>query len=66
MWEGIVVCAAGDGWVAVGTSGQMIRVFTAGGVQLAIVSVAGPIVAMSGHEKKLMCIYHSGIGKLVH
>ena len=43
--ESITCLAASDGWVAVATNRQLLRVWTVGGVQSEVLSVAGPSTA---------------------
>ena len=54
----------GDGWCAAATDKQLVRIFTLGGVQRDILSVAGPIVAVAGHMHQLLIVYHKGMGKI--
>ena len=54
----------GDGWCAAATDKQLVRIFTLGGVQRDILSVAGPIVAVAGHMHQLLIVYHKGMGKM--
>lgn len=58
--EEIVALAASDKLVAVGTDTRFVRIFSYMGNQREILSVPGPIVAMSSHQNKLMVVYHSG------
>jgi len=51
--------AAGEGWVATGSSRNYVRLFTAWGVQREILSVAGSIVSMVGSADKLFVVVHN-------
>ena len=52
----------GSTWAAVVTNQDLLRVFTIGGLQTALISLAGPVVCMSGHGSQLIVVYHSGMG----
>jgi len=58
--EEILGLAVGDCWVAVGTSKNHLRMFTAGGVQREVVMLPGPLVTMVGEEDRLFVITHKG------
>lgn len=53
----------GQGWAAVATNVQMLRLFSIGGVQKEIFSLPGPVVCMSGHGEQLLVVYHRGEGQ---
>lgn len=55
--------AAGDGWIAVSTDKNRVRIFTIGGAQRQIIEIGGQIIATSGHEDLLFISFHNGIGK---
>ncbi|KAK6618989.1 hypothetical protein RUM44_003370 [Polyplax serrata] len=59
--EDILAVAASGDWVAVATNANNIRIFTFAGTQKQVLALAGPIVAMSGYEKKLFVTYHAGV-----
>jgi len=52
--------AAGDKWVAVVTSKNHMRMFTAGGLQREVVMVMGPLVTMVGEGDRLLVVTHAG------
>lgn len=52
--------ALGDGWIAIATSLNMLRLFSVGGIQQNILCLPGPVVAMAAHKQKL-CITYSSI-----
>ena len=52
--------AAGDKWVAVVTSKNYLRMFTAGGLQREVVMVMGPLVTMVGEGDRLLVVTHAG------
>jgi len=58
--EEILGVAAGDKWVAVVTSKNHLRMFTAGGLQREVVMVMGPLVNMVGEGDRLMVVTHGG------
>ena len=51
--------SAGDGWVAVATS-SYLRLFSAGGLQREVLSLAGPPVTLVGAADKLFAVIHAG------
>ncbi|XP_050438249.1 WD repeat and HMG-box DNA-binding protein 1 [Adelges cooleyi] len=58
--EDIVGLAITSNWVAVATSLHYLRLFTLAGGQREILSVPGPIVAISGSENRLVAVHHCG------
>eukprot|EP00850_Spirogloea_muscicola_P012300 SM000079S22418 [mRNA] locus=s79:8874:14531:- [translate_table: standard] len=58
--EEVVAVALGSGWAAAGTNLHMLRLFTEAGLQHFVLSLAGPIVTMAGHEEKLAVVTHAG------
>ncbi|XP_078418769.1 WD repeat and HMG-box DNA-binding protein 1 isoform X1 [Cetorhinus maximus] len=60
--ENIEAICLGQGWAAVSTSAQIVRVFSIGGVQKELFSLMGPVVSMSGHGEQLLISYHRGTG----
>ena len=58
--EEVVCTALGDSWVACGTSKQLLRIFSSGGIQSSILALPGPIVSMAGHGERLMVVWHCG------
>jgi chromosome transmission fidelity protein 4 len=51
--------AVGDIWVAVVTSKNHLRIFSAGGLQREVVMVKGPLVTMVGEGDMLLVVTHS-------
>uniref|UniRef100_A0A0K8V9W1 WD repeat and HMG-box DNA-binding protein 1 n=1 Tax=Bactrocera latifrons TaxID=174628 RepID=A0A0K8V9W1_BACLA len=45
--------------VGVVTSMQFLRMFTVMGTQREIISIPGPVLALAGHEDRIMVVYHS-------
>ncbi|XP_016974599.2 WD repeat and HMG-box DNA-binding protein 1 [Drosophila rhopaloa] len=45
--------------VAVATSSSFLRIFSVMGTQREVLTIPGPVVALSGNEHSLMVIYHS-------
>ncbi|XP_032107015.1 WD repeat and HMG-box DNA-binding protein 1 isoform X2 [Sapajus apella] len=60
--EDIEAICVGQGWTAAATSALLLRLFTIGGVQKEIFSLAGPVVSMAGHGEQLFIVYHRGTG----
>ncbi|XP_048456072.1 WD repeat and HMG-box DNA-binding protein 1 [Rhincodon typus] len=60
--ENIEAICLGQGWAAVSTNAQIVRIFSIGGVQKELFSLMGPVVAMSGHGEQLLISYHRGTG----
>jgi len=58
--EVITGVAAGQSWVAVATDKYHLRLFTAGGMQMEVMMMPGPLVTMVGEGDSLLLIYHSG------
>ncbi|CAH3160505.1 unnamed protein product [Porites lobata] len=56
--ESIQAVAIGSSFAAVATNKRFLRIFTIGGVQRHIFSIAGPVVCMSGYKDQLMFAYH--------
>ena len=59
--EEILSLCCGQGWIAVATDRRRLRFFSQSGIQLDILSLPGPVVAMSGHGPFLMVVVHSGM-----
>ena len=55
--ESINALSLGNGWIAVATNKQLLRVFSLGGVQCDVISVAGVIVGVAGWGARLAVIY---------
>ena len=49
----------GDGWVAVATDKQYIRLYSLGGVQREVISSPGQIVTMAGRDSSLAVVYQT-------
>ncbi|XP_064221955.1 WD repeat and HMG-box DNA-binding protein 1 isoform X3 [Aotus nancymaae] len=60
--EDIEAICVGQGWTAAATSALLLRLFTIGGVQKEVFSLAGPVVSMAGHGEQLFVVYHRGTG----
>ncbi len=59
--ERVQVVCAGDDFVAACTSRDLIRIYSTGGVEDAVVASLGPVVACAAHGKYLAIAYHGGI-----
>ncbi|XP_072345805.1 LOW QUALITY PROTEIN: WD repeat and HMG-box DNA-binding protein 1 [Scyliorhinus torazame] len=60
--ECIEAICLGQGWAAVSTNAQIVRIFSIGGVQKELFSLMGPVVSMTGHGEQLLISYHRGTG----
>ncbi|KAL4692293.1 hypothetical protein H8959_016103 [Pygathrix nigripes] len=60
--EDIEAICLGQGWAAAATSALLLRLFTIGGIQKEVFSLAGPVVSMAGHGEQLFIVYHRGTG----
>ena len=60
LGESVECLAVGSGWVAVFTSANYFRVFSADGIQKAIFCQSTPVVTMTGYENLLVVVYHEG------
>ena len=49
----------GDGWIAVATDKQYIRLYSLGGVQREVISSPGQIVTMAGRDSSLAVVYQT-------
>jgi len=58
--EEIMGVAVGDKWVAVVTSKNHLRMYSAGGLQREVVMVTGPLVTMVGEGDRLLVVTHGG------
>ena len=58
--ESICSIAVGDGWIAIATNKQMLRLFSVGGVQREVISVPGHLVTVSGWGGRLAIVYQAG------
>ena len=54
--------ATGSQFVAVGTSSNLMRIFSPSGIQLAILTLPGPPIALAAHGHQLATVWHSGNG----
>ena len=61
--ESIATIAMGDGWIAMATNKQLLRLFTVGGVQKEVISLPGPAVTLAGWGGRLAVVYHTGPGR---
>lgn len=57
--EEIQAIAAGENFVAAATDAGIIRFFTTMGTQREVISVPGPVVALSASDNKLAVVYHT-------
>lgn len=48
----------GGSWCAVATNAGALRILSTGGIQLSILALPGPVVAMAAHENLLAVAYH--------
>ena len=60
--EYIEAIACGSGFIAVATDKRFVRIFTSGGIQTHLFSIAGRVVCLSAFDHLLMVIYHSSCG----
>lgn len=58
--ERVSALAAGIGFVAFATEKRNVHVFTTGGIQVGIFSIAGPICCLNAYDNILMVIYYAG------
>ena len=64
--ESIRSVAVGDGWIAIATNKQMLRLFSVGGVQRELISIPGQPVTLAGWGGRLAIVYQSGPSKTAH
>ena len=50
--------ALGGTWAAVATDKRHLRIFTIGGAQRQVLTLPGPVVAMSGYSSQLLVALH--------
>lgn len=50
--------AVGSNWAAAATTKQYLRIYSNKAVQLSVLALPGPIVAMAGYKKHLALVYH--------
>ena len=60
--EDAVAVTAGDAFVGVATSRRLLRLFAVSGLQRALVSIPGPVVALAIHGTKMIVTFHMGMG----
>ncbi|KAI5078681.1 hypothetical protein GOP47_0006352 [Adiantum capillus-veneris] len=53
--------AVGLGWVAATTSLNHLRVYSEAGLQMAVLSLQGPVVTMTGHQEVLAVATHAAV-----
>jgi hypothetical protein len=58
--ENALSLAVGRGWCAVATSRNLLRVFSSTGLQLAVTTLPGPVVSITGAGCRLAIVCHSG------
>lgn len=56
--ERVQCVCAGSTFLASVSSNLFLRVFTLGGIQTSVLSVAGPAVSLCAHHRHLMLLYH--------
>ncbi|KAG7206975.1 hypothetical protein KM043_000866 [Ampulex compressa] len=54
--------AAGDNFIAIGTSRRNLRIFMISGTQREVIALPGPVVAMNALGNYLTVAYHNGVG----
>lgn len=54
--EEIMAICCGIGWVAAATDRRNLRIYSTGGLQKEILSLPGPVVALSGHKVRINCV----------
>lgn len=59
--EEILCICAGQNWVAAATDRRNLRIFSTGGMQKQVLSLPGPIVALSGWQDKCLVSVHLGL-----
>ncbi|KAH7291609.1 hypothetical protein KP509_29G024200 [Ceratopteris richardii] len=59
--EEVRAVALGSGWVAAATTSNYLRIFSEGGLQVAVLSLEGPIVTMVGHQELLAVATHAAL-----
>ncbi|MCO5577428.1 hypothetical protein L7F22_031260 [Adiantum nelumboides] len=59
--EEVRAVAVGLGWVAATTSLNYLRIFSEAGLQMAVLSLQGPVVTMVGHQKVLAVATHAAL-----
>ncbi|KAH8384550.1 hypothetical protein KR093_000380 [Drosophila rubida] len=57
--ESVEALAATSQLIGVATSTNFLRLFSVMGTQREVLSIPGPVVALSGHDNSLLCVYHS-------
>jgi chromosome transmission fidelity protein 4 len=55
-----IAIALADNWVAVATSKNFLRIFSATGIQLSVLSLPGPVVSLAAYDWTLAIVFHSG------
>ena len=59
--EEIMAVACGDDWLAVATDRRNLRMYSCGGMQLEIISLPGPVVALAGYKKEIIISVQIGM-----
>ncbi|MCO5611416.1 hypothetical protein L7F22_065669 [Adiantum nelumboides] len=59
--EEVRAVAVGLGWVAATTSLNYLRIFSEAGLQMAVLSLQGPVVTMVGHQEVLAVATHAAL-----
>ena len=55
--ESITAVTIGNGWIAIATSKQLLRLFTIGGVQREVISIPGHVTTLAGWGPRLSIVY---------
>ncbi len=57
--ESIVAVTIGNGWIAIATDKQLLRLFTIGGMQREVVSVPGHVTTLAAWGPRLSVVYQT-------
>lgn len=57
--ESVEALVATSQLIAVATSSHFLRLFSVMGTQREVLSIPGPVVAISGHDNSVLCVYHA-------
>ena len=47
------------------TNKLILRVYSIGGTILEVLGIPGPLVCLAAHQRTLMVVYHTGMGKWI-
>lgn len=59
--EEVQALAVGDGFVAAATSRRWLRIYSSTGLEVAVMSLPGPVVSMVALNETLAVIFHAGV-----